>query len=266
MLNLAKNSLMVALTICLWNASDCFAQDRMTKLLTKEGQLISEGTNTTPVGELKATTYRLELVSPTSSSEGQNPNPQNKLFRLTITSAEKLLGSYRISIDDHSYPAFNLGLYKIGIVLHSRGLPNGAKLAVSLLEAPDGRYASTNVSVLPERLFVPSPYDDDPDNIGDVIRYSLRRVSRFVRPLDRQVPGVEIRVPSETVYHVGANSWFLQIGERDYAASASGKLLTAWFTDEEFSLLNEGDPMRVKYGDSPLVNGRFIGQLNKTVP
>ena len=255
MLNLAKNSLMVALTICLWNASDCFAQDRMTKLLTKEGQLISEGTNTTPVGELKATTYRLELVSPTSSSEGQNPNPQNKLFRLTIKTQENLpMGTFSIWIDGmESYGAVKVGPKSVVLLRYAKSLQNGLSLALTVR----GKKDPADRSVLPETLYVPPPYATSQAEIEarkPII--TLRRVARS------RVGIIELKIENSALSHCHTNSYdyFIEIGGV-YVPETCG---VAWLTPEKFAHLTDGAEIVLKRGYSQRAQTiGIIGRLDK---
>jgi len=232
---------------------------------TRDGRVLSEGTNTVPSGDLRALSYKLEEIRPTRTVRQGSRDINLTGFRLTISVADRLNGSsYRIWIGDNSYSAFGLGLYKIGIVLHSPGLPNGTSLAISSLGVRDHEYVPANISVLPERLFVPPPYGYDATD-SENNNYVLKRVSRFVRALNRRVPGVAIQVPSEDIYQSGSNNWYLQIGEKDYFASAGGNLLSLWFSDEEFARLNDGDRIKVKYGKGPLANGRIVGRLSKSL-
>jgi hypothetical protein len=232
---------------------------------TRPGRVLSQGSNSTASGNLHVLTYKLEEIVSTRNVRLDNREIALTGFRLTITTAERLRGgSYQIWIGDNSYGAFLVGLHKVGIVLHSRSLPNGATLAVSSLGVNNGEYVPTNITVLPERLFVPPPYGYEPSHERRN-SYVLKRFSRFDRRTNRQVQGVVIEVPRETDYSSGANRWFLQIGDKEYVASAGGTLLTVWFTDAEFSLLNDGDKMTVKYGQGKFANGTIVGGLNKSV-
>lgn len=230
---------------------------------TKGGRLLTQGNNNLPAGYLKVLTYKLEELRPAKSIILKGKEVSLTEFRLTITVAEKLTGgTYFIWIDDTSYNAFLIGQNKLGIVLNAPYLPNGARLAVSPFINPTEDEES-KLSILPERLFVPSSYSNysyENDN-----NYTLKRISKFVKSLNRRTPGVEIQVPSESDYYIGANLWFLQINDREYVARANGRLLSVWFSDEQFGQLTNGASMKVRYGTGSQANGRIIGRLDKNL-
>lgn len=228
----------------------------------RPGRLLSEGHNTTPAGELRVLTYKLEEIVPTRSVRSENREINMTGFRLTITLSEKLIKSSYIWIDDNAYPAFGLGTNRIGTVIHASGLPNGAKLSVSTLGTSNGEYAPTDLSILPERLFVPPPYGYETTEAND---YILRRSSRFNRSLNRSVSGVELQIRSVNGYVQGSDRWFVEIGDKDYVASVGSNLLSVWLTDDEFRLLNDGDKIRVKYGRGRLAAGTTVGRLSKGI-
>lgn len=233
---------------------------------TRPGRLLSKGNNIVPVGHLKVLTYKLEEIRPTRTVQVGNREISLTGFRLTITVAEKLTGgSYRIWIENNSYQAFGLGLYKLGIVMDSTKLPDGATLAVSPYISEYERDVQSKLSVLPERLSVPSPYGYNIFEMENGNNYLLKKVSRFVRSLNRNVSGVEIQIPSEDGYYIGAFRWVIQIGDKEYFAGVHGNILVFWFSDEDFAQLNNGDKIKVKYGSGHLVNGRVVGRLNKSL-
>lgn len=232
---------------------------------TKRGRLLSKGNNKIPSGDLKVLTYKLEEINPTRKVRINNREIDLTGFRLTITVAKKLTGgSYLIWIDDNSYSAFTLGLYKLGIVLESEKLPDTTTLAVSPL-LREGDDAKSKLSILPELLSVPYPYGYNTFESGNSNSYFLKRVSKFVPALNQNVPGVEIQIPNEDEYMVGSERWVIQIGNNEYYASVGDFVLTVWLSDEDFSQLNNGDTIKVKYGSGPLVNGATVGQLDKSL-
>jgi hypothetical protein len=227
------------------------------------GRLLSKGNNRVPAGKLQILTYKLEEIKPTRNVRTRNRTLDLTGFRLTISAAKQLTGgSYLIWIDDNSYNAPTMGLHKLCLILEAEKLPDGARLAVSpLLRENDD--VQSNLSVLPESLSVPSPYGYNVSEFESRNNYLLKRVSKYVGAGKQKVSGVEIEVPSEDEYTVGADIWVIQVGAKEYFASVESNALTIWFSDEEFARLNNGDKIKVKYGSGSLVNGRVVGKLNK---
>jgi hypothetical protein len=233
---------------------------------TRPGRLLSEGNNNAPVGNLKVLTYKLEEIRPPRPVRLKYRETSITGFRLTITAAEKLTGgSYRVWIDDNSYSAFMIGLYKIGVVLHSPDLPNGARLAISSLGVSGGEYVAANVSALPERLFVPPPYGYNASDRENQNRYVLKRVPRFIRATNQTITGVEIQISGDNGFPAGEGSWIIQIGETDHYAELRDGVLILWFKDQDFSRLRDGDKIKVRYGSGPFVNATVVGRLNKNL-
>jgi hypothetical protein len=226
------------------------------------GRLLSKGNNRVPAGKLQILTYKLEEIKPNQKFRSRNRTSDLTAFRLTISAAKPLGGGYLIWIDDNSYPTSTIGLYKICLILWAEKLPDGARLAVSpLLRENDD--VQSNLSVLPESLSVPSPYGYSVSESESRNNYLLKRVSKYVGAGKQKVSGVEIKVPSENGYTVGADRWVIQVGAKEYFAGVDSNALTIWLSDEEFARLNNGDKIKVKYGSGSLVNGRVVGKLNK---
>jgi hypothetical protein len=76
---------------------------------TAPGKLISAGRNSTPIGPLKAKTYRLEEVPLKTPIEYQTSSADKvvlqSVFRLTITLDSLPIGDYIISLDGLPLPA-----------------------------------------------------------------------------------------------------------------------------------------------------------------
>lgn len=154
MQNVANRVLLVLVVLGSW--SFCLAQGNFLKDIKREGEVISSGNNTTPVGPLKATTYRLEIVrlKEPFQSEHEKP-PFEQVFRLTIRVAERLpMEVFSIWIDGRENVAVQVGPKSVAMLIYSRTLPNGVPLALSI----QGKKELTSRSVLPETLFVPSEY------------------------------------------------------------------------------------------------------------
>ena len=256
MLNLAKNSLMVALTICLWNASDCFAQDRMEQLLTKQGHLLSEGSNTTPVGELKATTYRLETVTLTKPRViGRDRQPLEYIFRLTILTSDPLpMKSFSIWMDGIDYfGSEQVGEKAVAMLISGRTLRNGLSLALAVR----GKKDPADRSVLPETLYVPPPYATSQAEIearNPII--TLRRVARS------RVGIIELKIENSALSfcHMNSYDYFIEIGGV-YVPETCG---VAWLTPEEFAQLTDGAEIVLKRGYTQRAQTiGIIGRLDK---
>lgn len=243
------------------------------KARTIPGKLLSEGSNTTPSGELKVLTYKLEEISPTQTVNIRGRETTLTGFRLTITASEKLTGGYRIWIDDSSYEAFGLGLYKIGIVMDSTALPNGATLAVSSLGVSNGEYVPTKLSVLPELLSVPPPYGYESATVGlnsNAIRLSRKPVKRYVNGRILDAMGIEIEITlSEPLPPPSALKWMGQIGDKEFPIgecsnpSRGRNVVCGFVSDETFNQLQDGEKINIKYGNGRLVNGATVERLNK---
>jgi hypothetical protein len=241
---------------------------------TKTSKLISQGDNNISTGELGVLTYRLEEIKPTEIIKIEEKQLPVTGFQLIITTSQKLVGNnYRIWIDDNSYEAFGLGSHKVGIVIYSSGLPNGAQLALSTIEAKDGKYVPGKLSVLSERLSVPSPYDNSfiyATLNSNAIRLTRKKGRKYSDGRVIDADGVEIEIPFGIPLSTRrAERWMAQIGEHESPVSLcfnpmrGNNVVCVWVTDETFNKLKDGANIKIKYGEGILVNGTKVGVLNK---
>ena len=140
------------------------AQQSGSTALTDEhsapGQVISAGKNASPVGPLKAKTYRLEkvnLAKPFESVEADGTKRRlETAFRLTVILGSTPKSDYFIWVDDVPWQAYASGYEQlngensISFLLYTPTLPfeNGSSLAISTYSR------KFELTTLPEKLVV----------------------------------------------------------------------------------------------------------------
>lgn len=134
------------------------AQNAKTDLPESTGRVISEGVNKTPSGELRVTTYRLEVLED-SKHPRTATETKLKAFRLTIFADEYLPKTERLIVwMDHielgsGVPSSDLR--NITCNFYASSLPNGISLGLSRFD--DGMASR---SMLVEKLTVPAEFAD----------------------------------------------------------------------------------------------------------
>lgn len=265
MLNLVKNPSLVVLTILLWITPYCFAQDKMEKLLTKDGQLISEGTNTTPVGELNVTTYRLEIVSPVTRSEVEHETPpQNKLFRLTIQTQNELpMETFSIWIGDiESYGAVQVGAKSVILLRNAKSLPNGSSLGLSVR----GKKDLASRSILPEKLFVPPEYatpEGEVATVSPIIK--LRRLpNRFIQLRVEFSRGGCFDAMTGLLHSSTLEIEGFDPPPRRILFMCQGNDFVGHFSPDEFARIPNGANIILKVVNGNNISREVIGRLDKS--
>jgi hypothetical protein len=248
--------MLIALLVFFCNLSVCLAQDGDYE---KKGRLISKGSNTTPVGELKVTTYRLEVIKLTKPLDRKDSKPPlETAFRLVIMTDEPLpVGSYNIWIDDVEYQAHQVQPNAVAVIKYVRTLPNGVMLALSKWGEKD----LTARSVLPETLNVPDAYTTSLQEIEEnrpVIK--LRRLTNSTTIEIRvKVPNVRCTIANNPLVIRIDSPAFSGIGLCD------GDVFIHWLPVEKFAQLSDGAEILLAKGSGrELRHRRVVGRLDKS--
>lgn len=254
MLNQFRNSLLITLLILFCNLSICVAQGDDYE---RKGSVISKGSNKTPVGDLKVTTYRLELIKLTKPFDlGDEKPPIETAFRLVIMTDEPLpFGNVSVWIDEKEIQPKRIQPNAFAIILYARTLQDGMTLALSTRVEKD----LTARSILPETLNVPDAYATSLQEIAEnrpVIQ--LRRLTRIQRIQ------IRIKIPNSRCATTN-NILVVEIDGKEFDAGCDGDAITRLLLDEEFVQLRDGSEIALKRGfGRDARNRRVVGRLDKS--
>ncbi|HMO82529.1 MAG TPA: hypothetical protein PKD24_17275 [Pyrinomonadaceae bacterium] len=237
--------------------SICSAQNE-TGLHMKKNDVISKGSNNSPVGELGVTTYRLEkirLETPLDLKDGMPPIDY-AFHLLIITDKELPVSGFSIWLNDTQLSASATDSKLVGAMLYRRALPDGATLGLSKY----GEDEIVDRSILPEKLNVPSEYAISLEELepAQVVIKLLRRSLR--------VPVMELRLDiPEMPCYIGGIGFLIEIDGRNFNSSCAGRSMFLSFSIEEFAKLRDGAEVAVKRGAGRESAGRrVVGRLNKS--
>lgn len=246
------------LTIFLWlfgGLSVCWAQESSMSIYTIKGKLISKGSNTNPVGELKVTTYRLEQIELTKPFDMRDGKPPiETAFRLVLKTKQPLpLGDFSIWLDDFQHYAFQTQPNAFAIVIYARTLPDG-KVKLALSKRGENDLASRSVS--PEILTVPSDYATPSEEI------EANRPIIKLRRLPNRNTFIELKIEIPGTKCVMADIPFIiEVNGQAFSTFCEGDAMFAILSSEEFAQLRNGAEISVKLGKS--TNRRIVGYLDK---
>lgn len=259
MQNVANRVLLVLVVLGSW--SFCLAQGNFLKDIKREGEVISSGNNTTPVGPLKATTYRLEIVrlKEPFQSEHEKP-PFEQVFRLTIRVAERLpMEVFSIWIDGRENVAVQVGPKSVAMLIYSRTLPNGVPLALSI----QGKKELTSRSVLPETLFVPSEYATPLEDLE--ARQPVVKLRRLPKTIEIRIEFPGGGPPPDTNYSgTTVEIEGFDPGPDRLLFSCGGGYCVYWIPHEEFDRIANGAEIRMKFHTGNDTRTTVIGRLDKS--
>jgi hypothetical protein len=245
---------LITLLVIFCNLSICLAQGDDYE---RKGSVISKGSNRTPVGELKVTTYRLEVIKLTKPFNlGDDKPPIETAFLIVIMTDEPLpFGNVSVWLDDKEIQPKRIQPNAFAIILYARTLQNGMTLALS----KRGERDLTARSVLPETLNVPDAYATSLQEIEEnrpVIQ--LRRLARIPRIQ------IRIKIPNRRCV-TGNNVLVVEIDGKEFDAGCDDGVITRMLLDEEFAQLRDGAEIALKYGFGRNArNRRIVGRLDKS--
>jgi len=253
------------------------------ELLKIPGKLLSKGTNSVPVGELKVKTYRLEEISLTGVMDEKaqaNMERNNRAFRLTIIGESFQSGRFIIWIGDAPLTDIIYGQKEITTIIYDPSvLEDGASISVTKHGITVKLEPGVNVS-LPKHE--EKNWDDTPSTIPDLLQVPVELQARqanipskyFIKEI-RSVPkapwlrgkdGVEIEIYSEEPFPARNEVLFLKIGDLELHGGGYKDQYTQFFrlSAEQFAQLKDNETVRLKYGLAPSP-GIKIGRLNKNM-
>jgi hypothetical protein len=264
MKNQLRTSIQVCFIVLSFLLSVCYAQHGF-KTLRADGRVISEGRNTTPVGTLKAATYRLEMVRlERPFAMGRDEPPLDEVFRLKVKTSEPLpMEVFAIWINEVEYPAVQVEPKAVAVLLYRRTLDSGMTLGLSI----QGKIEIADRSVLPETLYVPPEYVTPSDELeARQPRVKLTRLSH-----SRASGGAMVKLEIENA-GFGLGSCENTNSGCDYFIEMDGRRLGIdnTFSLQEFAQLRDGAEIVVKRGrhlGRPLrepATVRTLGRLEKS--
>jgi len=232
---------------------------------TAPGKLISAGKNSTPVGPLKAKTYRLEEVKLEKPVQYQTPDGEKavlqSVFRLTITLDSPPDNVYIIWLDGVPLTAYVSGNARVGsenavsvLIYGETPAQNGATLAISTYSQKSAR------STLPERLSLPdtlvsaaksSAKSSAPCTHIDNIR-SILRISG-----EKRTPMVEIVIQCPNRLPILNSVTTVMIDDKVFMGGVSGTQGVFAMTAAQFAALKDGSTVILSHGPLMIVLGRL---------
>ncbi len=233
---------------------------------TAPGKLISAGKNSTPVGPLKAKTYRLEEVKLEKPVQYQTPDGEKavleSVFRLTITLDSLPDNDYIIWLDGLPLTAYASGDARVGgenavsVLLYGQKFvaPNGATLAIST-------YSQRTVrSTLPEKLALPDNLVSTATMGGACTKIeSIRSVLRISK--ERRTPMVEVVIQCPEGLPILNSDTTLMVDDKVFGGGVSGTQAVFQMTVGEFVALKDGSPVFLRHGPLTII----LGRLNKSM-
>jgi hypothetical protein len=237
-------------------------QSLSDKLYTKEGVLLSKGTNRVPVGRLKVITYRLEqvlLTKPIIINRGHNLTVDNAL-RLTISLSTSINGAYTIWIDDQGFPAMPVSRNEItALIVGDYDIRNNATISLARGTACDIRDRSS----LHDKLALPAKLAKSKSSIDNDGNF-VRRI-RYVTGAQSEL--IELELATSADFPVQNEGRILQIGDQNFEMNGrqpNANTLVFNLRPEQFAGLEDGSSITVKYGMCSFLGVRF-GRLNKAL-
>jgi hypothetical protein len=237
------------------------------RTLHAPGRLVSEGTNSTPIGELGIKTYRLEEVTLAQPYEGDWRGRKVKfeyVVRLTVTGEKFRQGSWVIWIDSQALTLVSIEpKAMVAIIPDTSILEDGATISV-------GEYSHPGTPpkprwTLPERLHRPTVLSAYESPRGAECGITQ------IRPASRK-SSVEIIVKSDIPFEFRNGLYALQIGDSEFTEGGipfddtrfERKHYLFILSEAEFAKLKDGDTVLLKHDPGPGV-GQKLGHLNKSM-
>ena len=233
---------------------------------TAPGKLISAGKNSTPVGPLKAKTYRLEQVQlekpfDTIEADGTKHRLETAI-RLKVTLGSPPTNDYFIWIDDVPELAYPSGHEKltgensISLLLLTPMVPfeNGSSLAISTFSR------KFELTTLPEKLFVPTEMRSKPVPESERMHITSIRSALIITETRRR-PVVWITVSSPFRFPIMNSIPYLEIWDKVFfQGGTNGNEASFMMGAEEFAQLKDGAQV--------ILNGPMravVGRLDKSM-
>lgn len=233
------------------------------------GSLLSKGRNESPVGELRAKTYRLEevpLPEPLEFNDRGSTVRVVSAVRLTVTFGAPLVGTSVIWVGDDAFPAFMSQNGEVAALFIGPDVSFDDGAAVSVASGSNLCNVRARTT-LPERLSVPPRLRRDAAHSAGRPGNSITIIRTIPASLAvRGAPDVEIVLATDAPWPPRNEVMVLQVGDREFARDPDnrGSSLAFRLTAEEFERAKEGDVVRVKYGPCSLGGVRF-GRLSKAM-
>ncbi|MGH9929088.1 MAG: hypothetical protein ACREA9_07660, partial [Pyrinomonadaceae bacterium] len=261
----------LAIALNLNYASAQEASSTRNDLLTDErfapGEALSAGKNTTPVGSLKAISYRLEKVKLRKPFETAEPNGTKRqletAFRIKITLDSPPNNDYFIWIDDvpcRAYPSGYeavTGENSVSFLLFSPTVPfnHESTLAISTYSR------KFELTTLPEKLLVPADVRRSPVSGGARLQIKSIRSALIVSGKKAR-PVVWITIGSPFSFPVMNSVPTLEIWDKTFAGGTNGDEASFMMGLAEFAALKDGAQV-ILNGPGPI--GGTVGRLNKSM-
>jgi hypothetical protein len=229
------------------------------------GKLISAGKNSTPVGPLKAKTYRLEQVQlekPFDTIEADGTKHRlDTAFRLTVTLDSPPIHDYFIWVDDVPWRAYPSGYEKltgensISLWLLAPTVPfwNDSTLAISI----NGR--KFDLTTLPEKLIVPREVRGTPMPESARMRITSIRSALIITETRRR-PVVWITISSPFRFPIMNSVPYLEIWDKVFQGGTHGNEASFMMGADEFAQLKDGAQVIL---DGPM--RAVVGRLDKSM-
>jgi len=235
---------------------------------TAPGKLISAGKNSTPVGPLKAKSYRLEkvkLAKPFESVETDGTKRRlETAFRLKVTLDSPPNNNYLIWVDDVPWDAYSSGYEtvtgenSISLLLYAPTVPfeDGSSLAIST----SGR--KFELTTLPEKLFVPPEMRSKP--VPESARMHITSIrSGLIITETKRRPVVWITISSPFAFPILNSAPTLEIWDKVFQGGTRGNEASFMMGADEFAQLRDGAQV-ILNGPGP-IRGWAVGRLNKSM-
>ncbi len=232
---------------------------------TAPGKLISAGKNSTPVGPLKAKSYRLEkvkLAKPFESVETDGTKRRlETAFRLKVTLDSPPNNNYLIWVDDVPWDAYSSGYEtvtgenSISLLLYAPTVPfeDGSTVAIST----SGR--KFELTILPEKLFVPPEMRSKP--VPESARMHITSIrSGLIITETKRRPVVWITISSPFAFPILNSAPTLEIWDKVFQGGTRG--------NEASFIMGADDFAQLKDGAQVILNGWIrgaVGRLNKNM-
>jgi hypothetical protein len=248
-----KNILFILFGLVVFVPGHCFAQDSFFGLFKSQGELISEGSSSSPAGDLRVTTYRLETVPLQVPFELERGSaPLERVFRLTVQTFDALpMETFSIWIDGGELSATQVGPKSVSVLIYSRTLPNGVSLGLSVR----GRVSLESRSILSETLCVPP-------------EFATPREQMEVEIIIRRVPGSRAGMIALEIKNTGLETCAHLNSICDLYIVIDGQQLSTlnYLTPERYSSLRDGAEIVLKRGRNlrEAQTVRVLGRLDKS--
>jgi len=229
------------------------------KVLRMPSEILSKGSNESPVGKMKVKTYRLERIKLDDPAQ-LGDQKFDYVYKIVVTGGP-FSGPFLLWVNDHAVPLYPEVSDRELVTLFF-GKPSFLKDGATLSISPGGNpcsFVEGSEVVLPEKLSVPAELRADAHSSKIRLR-SVRSAPQF-----NGEPAVDVIVTMDVLVPIQNQMMAVQVGKESFWGGRMGSYeVGARVPYEAFARIPENSQVIVKWGGRCAPIGSVVGRLDKS--